>query len=185
MNYDPETGLIKEARYVASENYDDRPEGSDVEALIVHAISLPPGQFGGGGIEQLFCNSLDPDEHPYFAEICGLKVSAHLLIRRDGEIVQFVPLHRRAWHAGAAECLGRSDVNNFSIGIELEGCDNKPFEAIQYRRLADLTQLIREQFPGIRADHIYGHSDIAPGRKTDPGPHFDWQHFRSLCQRQA
>jgi AmpD protein len=99
MNYDPETGLITEARYVASENFDDRPEGSDVEALIVHAISLPPGQFGGRGIEQLFCNSLDPDEHPYFAEICGLKVSAHLLIRRDGEIVQFVPLHRRAWHA--------------------------------------------------------------------------------------
>ena len=185
MNYDPESGLIKEARYVASDNFDDRPGDSDVEALIVHAISLPPGEFGGGGIEQLFCNSLDPDEHPYYSEICELKVSAHLLIRRDGELVQFVPLDRRAWHAGVSECLGRAEVNDFSIGVELEGSDDEPFEEIQYQKLAELTQLIQKEFPNIKPDHIYGHSDIAPGRKTDPGPHFDWQHFQSLCRQLA
>jgi AmpD protein len=185
MNYDPDSGLIDIARYVASSNCDLRPEGVDVESLIIHAISLPPGEFGGQGIEQLFCNALDADEHPYYSEICGLKVSAHLLVRRDGEIVQFVPLNQRAWHAGVSECLGRDNVNDFSIGIELEGSDDAAFEDIQYQRLAQLTTVILDAFPGLSAEHIYGHSDIAPGRKTDPGPHFDWQRFRALFNQTA
>jgi len=185
MNYDPDSGLIDVARYVASDNCDERPQGAGVETLIVHAISLPPGEFGGLGIEQLFCNSLDADEHPYYSEICELKVSAHLLVRRDGEVVQFVPLNQRAWHAGVSECLGRENVNDFSIGVELEGSDDAPFEDIQYERLAQLTNVIRQAFPAITPDNIYGHSDIAPGRKTDPGPHFDWQRFRALFSQTA
>ncbi len=181
MTIDPVHGLVQGVRFVPSPNCDDRPEDAHPEVLVIHAISLPPGQFGGSGIEQLFCNTLDPAEHPYYAEIKHLRVSAHLLIRRDGEIIQFVPLHRRAWHAGQSSCEGRTRVNDFSIGIELEGADDRPFEAEQYRVLAALTRALREAYPAITPARVYGHADIAPGRKTDPGPHFDWAHYRATC----
>ena len=181
MNYDynPGSGLIDGAHYCPSPNCDDRPDGLGPEVLVIHSISLPPGEFGGPGINQLFTNTLDPDEHPYYQDISRLEVSAHLLVRRDGEVVQYVPLLRRAWHAGVSEIESRSRVNDFSIGIELEGGDDVPFEAIQYDVLEQLCRLIMKQFPEIRPDRIYGHCHIAPGRKTDPGPLFDWALFRS------
>lgn len=182
VRYHSESGLIKGARYVASPNSDNRPEGVEVEALVIHAISLPPGEFGNANIEQFFCNMLDSAEHPYYREIAGLKVSAHFLICRDGELVQFVPCHQRAWHAGESFYRGRAQVNDFSIGIELEGCDDLPFEDVQYRRLAELVCLLNRQFPHLSLDRVIGHVDIAPGRKNDPGPNFDWTYFRSLCK---
>lgn len=181
MQIDPMSGLVQGARFIPSPNCDDRPEGMQPEVVVIHAISLPPGEFGGPGIERLFCNTLDPTEHPYYAEIKDLRVSAHLLIRRDGELVQFVPLHRRAWHAGQSTCEGRTRVNDFSIGIELEGTDDRPFEAAQYRTLAALTRVLHDAYPAITPDRAYGHSDIAPGRKTDPGLHFDWARYRMMC----
>jgi len=185
MRIDPVSGLVQGVRFVPSPNCDDRPAGAQPEVLVIHAISLPPGQFGGTGIERLFCNTLDPAEHPYYEEIRDLRVSAHLLIRRDGEVVQFVPLHRRAWHAGQSSCEGRTRVNDFSIGIELEGTDDQPFEAVQYRVLAELTRALHEAYPAITPARTYGHADIAPGRKTDPGPHFDWARYRKLCAADA
>lgn len=180
MKIDVTSGLVEGARFEPSPNCDARPTGVRPDVLVIHAISLPPGQFGGSGIERLFCNALDWGEHPYYAQIQGLKVSAHLLIRRDGECLQFVPLHLRAWHAGQSLCEGRARVNDFSIGIELEGCDDSPFESIQYRVLGDLTLALLQAYPAITPLRIYGHSDIAPERKTDPGPHFDWMRYRSL-----
>ena len=179
MKIDVSAGLVDGARIVPSPNCDARPAGAHPEVLIIHAISLPPGKFGGAGVERLFCNSLDPAEHPYYAEIAELKVSAHLLVPRDGELVQFVPLHLRAWHAGQSQCEGRARVNDFSIGIELEGCDDAPFEDAQYRVLTDLTRALLQAYPAITPARIYGHSDVAPGRKTDPGPSFDWARYRS------
>jgi N-acetyl-anhydromuramoyl-L-alanine amidase len=179
LKIDINTGLIEGVRFICSPNCDDRPPGSTVEVLVIHAISLPPGQFGGPEIEQLFCNTLDCDSHPYFREIEGLRVSAHVLIRRDGEIVQFVPLQARAWHAGESCCEGRTRVNDFSIGIELEGCDDQPFEAAQYQALCAVTGAIMRAYPAITPARIFGHSDIAPGRRTDPGPCFDWKRYRS------
>ena len=152
-----------------------------MDTLIIHSISLPPGIFGGPGVEQLFCQRLDPDEHPYYRAIKDLKVSAHFLVRRDGELVQFVPLHRRAWHAGPSYCEGRTCVNDFSIGVELEGADHVPFEDAQYEALAKLTGIIRRHYPVITKARIYGHGDIAPGRKTDPGPMFDWNRYLKAC----
>jgi len=181
MKVDAVSGMVQGARFVLSPNCDQRPDGAVVEVLVVHSISLPPSQFGGPAIEQLFCNTLNPDEHPYYREIEGLKVSSHVLIRRNGEITQFVPLTQRAWHAGQSYCEGRTRVNDFSIGIELEGADDVPFEAAQYQALAELTQAIRQAYPGITRDRIYGHDDIAPGRKTDPGPSFDWVRYLKLC----
>lgn len=181
MQIDPVSGLIQGAHYVASPNCDARPEGSPVEVLVIHSISLPPGRFGGPGIEQLFCNTLNPDEDPYYREIGDLKVSAHVLIRRDGQLVQFVPLNQRAWHAGLSYCEGRTRVNDFSIGIELEGADNLPFEDAQYESLAGLTRAIRQVYTMIMPQRIYGHSDIAPGRKSDPGPMFDWKRYLDTC----
>lgn len=178
IELDTITGLVSGARQVPSPNYDTRPEGEAVEALIIHAISLPPGQFGGRYIEQFFCNQLDREAHPYFAEIAELKVSAHFLIYRSGELVQFVPVHQRAWHAGVSCCMGREAVNNFSIGIELEGCDEEPFADAQYETLEMLTRCLTEAIQTLSAENIYGHSDIAPGRKTDPGPGFDWSRYR-------
>ena len=148
-----------------------------IELVVVHAISLPPGQFGGPAIEQFFLNDLDPAAHPYYAGIAGLRVSAHFLVRRTGELVQFVPCSKRAWHAGISQWRGRAACNDYSIGIELEGADDQAFEARQYRVLAGLTRAIERAYP--IAD-IAGHADIAPGRKTDPGPCFDWAHFRAL-----
>jgi len=145
---------------------------------VVHGISLPPGQFGSGDIEALFTNKLDPTAHPYFAEVAHLEVSAHFLIRRTGEVVQFVSADERAWHAGVSSWCGREHCNDFSIGIELEGTDDAPYEDPQYEALAALISVLRNHYPYIRSDAIVGHSDIAPGRKTDPGPAFDWQRVR-------
>src|SRR5688572_15609206 len=172
-----ERGLAPAVRFVASPNCDERPAGAAIELLVVHAISLPPGQFGGAGIEALFTNTLDTTEHPYYAALAGLRVSAHFFVRRDGGIVQYVPCARRAWHAGESTWRGRSRCNDFSVGVELEGTDDVPFERPQYASLAAVTRGVRARYP--IAD-ITGHSDIAPGRKTDPGPHFDWAFFRSL-----
>jgi AmpD protein len=166
------------ARRCPSPNCDARPPGCGIDLLVVHNISLPPGEFGGPHIEALFQNRLDPDVHPYFAEIVGLRVSAHLLIRRDGTVVQFVPLDRRAWHAGQSAFCGRQACNDFSIGIELEGSDAEPFDERQYLSVAQVTREILLRYPAITSDRIVGHSDIAPGRKTDPGPCFDWSRYR-------
>jgi len=172
------SGHLVGARYVPSPNFDARPEDAAIDALVIHAISMPPGEYGGADIERLFCNSLDFTCHPFYREIDGLTVSAHLLIRRDGEVIQFVPFLMRAWHAGASELAGRTRVNDFSIGIELEGCDADPFEEAQYQALAEVTRALRAAYPGITAERIVGHADIAPERKTDPGPHFDWERYR-------
>ncbi|MDT8383862.1 MAG: 1,6-anhydro-N-acetylmuramyl-L-alanine amidase AmpD [Gammaproteobacteria bacterium] len=182
MHIDPNTGLLSDARQRPSPNYDARPQDCGVDLLVIHAISLPAGQFGGPWIDDLFCNRLDAGAHADFAEICGLSVSAHALIRRDGEIVQYVPFQQRAWHAGKSTFQGRERCNDFSIGIELEGGDDHPFEAIQYQRLAQLTQALMQTYPRISREHIIGHSDIAPGRKTDPGPHFDWARLWQLLE---
>jgi len=180
MKYDPRSGRIEGIEFISSPNFDERPAGTEPEVLVLHAISLPPGEFGGEAVERFFCNELDCTTHPYFREIDGLRVSSHLYIRRDGSIVQFVPLNMRAWHAGVSECEGRTRVNDFSIGIELEGSDDAPFEDSQYQSLARLARFLFDQFPVMSLDRVYGHSEIAPGRKTDPGPHFDWQRFRKL-----
>ncbi len=180
---DPVTGLLPGVRFVASPNHDERPLDCDIDAIIIHAISLPPGCFGGPEIEHLFCNSLDATQHPYFEEICDLKVSAHFLIRRDGEIVQFVPVTQRAWHAGESICLGRPQVNDFSVGIELEGCDEQEFGQTQYDALVALTQSLFRAYPHLSTDRLFGHSDIAPGRKTDPGPYFDWGVYLGALNR--
>lgn len=170
-------GRLPAAEFVASPNCDERPAGTEICLIVVHAISLPPGEFGGDGIERLFTNRLDADAHPYYAAIHTLRVSAHFLIRRDGRIVQFVPCDRRAWHAGVSNWQGRERCNDFSVGIELEGCDDQPFADIQYERLAQLVAPLARRYP-LR--DIVGHSDIAPGRKTDPGPHFDWPRLHAL-----
>ena len=177
MQLDENTGLISGAEQVESTNCDDRPPGVGVDTLVVHAISLPPDEFGGGHVTELFTNCLDGGAHPYFAEIRHLRVSAHFLVTRDGGITQYVPVHRRAWHAGQSRFRGRETVNDFSIGIELEGCDTRPFEAAQYESLSGLSRALMTAFPAITSDRIVGHSDISPGRKTDPGPCFDWPRF--------
>lgn len=169
------TGL----RRVPSPNCDERPDPADVSLLVIHAISLPPEQFSGPAVEQLFRNQLDPAAHPFFESIKDLKVSAHLFIRRSGAMLQFVPFTLRAWHAGVSEIDGRRACNDFSVGIELEGSDHRRFTTPQYRCLARVTGLLMSHYPKISADRIVGHSDIAPGRKTDPGPFFDWQRYRS------
>jgi AmpD protein len=175
MRISPE-GLAEGVRYIASPNCDERPAGAEINLLVLHSISLPPGEYGGDGIERLFTNRLDPQAHPYFREIISLQVSAHFLLRRDGELLQFVPVHRRAWHAGASSWRGRERCNDFSIGVELEGSDETPFEDRQYRRLAALARDLRAALP-LR--DIAAHSDIAPGRKTDPGARFDWARLLS------
>lgn len=178
LNIDVNSGLFEGVRFISSPNCDVRPPGSRVDVLVIHAISLPPGRFGGPDIERLFCNTLDWNSHAYYREIEGFRVSAHLLIRRDGEIVQFVPFQARAWHAGESCCEGRTRVNDFSIGIELEGCDDQIFEDAQYRSLTSASKAIMQTYPAITPARIFGHSDIAPGRKTDPGPCFDWERYR-------
>ncbi|OHC62277.1 MAG: N-acetyl-anhydromuranmyl-L-alanine amidase [Rhodocyclales bacterium GWA2_65_19] len=163
------------ARQVPSPNCDERPAGESVRLVVIHAISLPPDEFGGPEIIQLFTNCLDPAAHAYFREIRGLRVSAHFLIRRDGELIQFVACSQRAWHAGVSNWMGRDGCNDFSIGIELEGCDRIPFEAVQYLTLDHLLAELRRRY---LIEAVVGHSDIAPGRKTDPGPCFDWHRVR-------
>jgi AmpD protein len=180
-----ETGRLPEARWCPSPNFGPRPDDASVSLLVVHNISLPPGQFGGPEIEDFFCNRLDHTAHPYFETIAGMQVSAHALIRRDGSVVQFVSLLDRAWHAGRSSFQGEEECNDFSIGIELEGTDDVPYTEDQYRQLADLTHLIMAAWPRITPDRMAGHCDIAPGRKTDPGPFFDWSHFRAVLANAA
>lgn len=169
---------LRGVRFVASPNFNHRPDAADLSLLVIHAISLPPDRFGGPYVEQFFTNTLNPAAHPYFATIKDLKVSAHLFVARDGTVTQFVPFHRRAWHAGKSVFEGRADCNDYSIGIELEGSDSQRFESAQYRTLIGLTKALRRAYPRITPDRIVGHSDIAPGRKTDPGPQFDWERYR-------
>lgn len=169
-------GWLESARKLPSPNFDQRPAGSSIELIVVHNISLPPGVYGGGHVERLFTNLLDPLAHPYFAEIAHMQVSAHVFIERDGVATQFVAFSDRAWHAGASVFEGRSACNDFSIGIELEGSDFDPFTDSQYESLNALIELLRAAYP-VKA--VCGHSDIAPGRKTDPGPFFDWSRIDS------
>ena len=175
-------GWLNGALRVESPNCDERPEGVIVSLLVIHNISLPPGQFGGDNIESLFCNQLDASRHPYFETICDLRVSAHLLIDREGAITQFVPFHRRAWHAGVSCFDGVEKCNDFSIGIELEGTDDLPYTDRQYETLEQVTSAVCRTYPRITPQRITGHEHIAPGRKTDPGPAFDWQRYLSRLE---
>ena len=180
MKINRATGLLDTANYIASPNCDDRPAGTDIDLLVVHNISLPPGEYGGPHVDALFTNQLDPNIHPYFRTVADRKVSAHAFIRRDGSITQYVPFHRRAWHAGESCFEQRLRCNDFSIGIELEGSDETPYEAAQYQALAELIRALLTAYPMLSTQRMVGHSDIAPGRKTDPGPAFDWQRLRGL-----
>ncbi len=172
-----ERGLVGTALHIRSPNFDARPDGTRVTLVVIHGISLPPGEFGGDGIVRLFTNRLEPAQHPYFAAIATLRVSAHFLIRRDGGLVQFVSCHDRAWHAGASSWNGRDACNDYSIGIELEGTDDLPYAFAQYTMLARLLEAIVRRHP---IENIVGHSHVAPGRKSDPGPAFDWDRLRRL-----
>lgn len=177
---DTATGLMTGARFLPSPHCDARPEGVTIDLLVIHGISLPPGEFGGPWIERLFLGTLPKDAHPFFAEIAHLKVASHLVIRRDGELLQFVPFQMRAWHAGVSSFQGREACNDFSIGVEIEGADRVPYTAAQYARLAAVTQALMDAYPDITPAHVVGHSDVAPGRKTDPGPAFDWARYRDI-----
>ena len=179
---DADRGLLDLARQEPSPNCDERPPGVTPDLIVVHGISLPPGEFGGPWIDRLFTNTLPPDGHPYFAEVAGLRVSSHLLIRRSGEVVQYVPFQRRAWHAGVSSWAGRERCNDFSIGIELEGVDHSPYESAQYAMLARVIAELCRSYPTLAPERVVGHDDIAPGRKSDPGPAFDWPRLRALLQ---
>ncbi|SOD16396.1 AmpD protein [Nitrosomonas ureae] len=170
------SGLVHAVSFIASPNCDERPADAEINLLVIHNISLPPDEFGGTGVIELFTNQIDPQAHPYYQSLLGLKVSAHFFIRRDGMIIQFVPCTKRAWHAGISQWQGKERCNDFSLGIELEGSDLTPFADAQYASLSALTRCLCDHYP-IR--HIAGHSDIAPGRKTDPGPYFDWKKYAS------
>ena len=180
LTLDAGNAWLQGVHHLPSPNCDERPAASEPELIVIHSISLPEGIFGAPHVEALFRNCLDVDAHPTFPEIAALRVSAHVLIRRDGELIQFVPFTKRAWHAGVSCFEGRDRCNDFSIGIELEGCDWQPFEEHQYRHLASLVRLLMAAWPAIGANRLVGHSEIAPERKTDPGPHFDWRKLRSL-----
>lgn len=172
-------GFLGNCRHVLSTNYDDRPENALIDTIVIHHISLPEGHFGGNAIEEFFCNRLNPQDDPYYPSIVHLKVSAHFLIKRSGEVLQFVATEKRAWHAGASELLGREKCNDFSVGIELEGTGEIPFEENQYQSLKALTEQL---FVRYSIAWIVGHSDIAPGRKQDPGKSFDWNYYRKISQ---
>ncbi|MGA7539913.1 MAG: 1,6-anhydro-N-acetylmuramyl-L-alanine amidase AmpD [Steroidobacteraceae bacterium] len=182
LQIEPATGLLAGVRQVLSPHFDARPQGAAPELIVVHGISLPPGEFGGPWIDHLFAGDLPPDAHPSFRDIAALRVSAHAVIRRDGGITQYVPFPLRAWHAGQSQYQGRSACNDFSIGIELEGTDTMPYTDAQYESLALLVRALLATYPTLAADRIAGHSDIAPGRKTDPGPAFEWQRWRKMLQ---
>jgi AmpD protein len=180
MQLDPRTGWCTGIRHCPSPNFNTRP-AAEISLLVIHNISLPPGQFGTGKVEELFCNRLDPLEHPYFSAIAGLQVSAHFLIERDGTLIQFVSCLDRAWHAGVSSFAGRHGCNDFSLGIELEGTDDQSYSDLQYAALSALVRELQACYPQLTAERICGHCDIAPGRKTDPGPAFDWARlFSSL-----
>jgi len=180
LDIDSATGLLKDVRQVLSPHCDARPSGSLPELIVVHGISLPPGEFGGPWIDALFTGGLPPAAHPYFEAIRDARVAAHALVRRDGCVTQYVPFTQRAWHAGASEYCGRAGCNDFSIGIELEGTDDLPYERAQYATLAALVRALLACYPTLSRERLVGHSDIAPGRKTDPGPAFDWSRLREL-----
>lgn len=171
---DSATHLLTDVLYIPSPNCDERPAGSPIDLIVVHGISLPPGQYGGPYITELFTNQLNPTAHPYFVEVAGLKVSSHLLIRRSGQLIQYVPFDKRAWHAGKSNYQGRERCNDFSIGIELEGTDETEYTDDQYQQLSEVILILLQYYPELSRDRITGHSDIAPGRKTDPGPSFVW-----------
>ncbi|WP_045227082.1 1,6-anhydro-N-acetylmuramyl-L-alanine amidase AmpD [Methyloterricola oryzae] len=175
-----QAGWLEGVRHIPSPNHDERPDPEDVSLIVVHGISLPPGEFGGDGVERLFTNTLPEGVHPYYDTIRNLRVAAHAFIRRDGEVIQFVPFHRRAWHAGVSEYRGRSVCNDFSIGIELEGTDTLPYTEDQYGQLASLIRALCAHYPSLSTERIAGHSEIAPGRKTDPGPCFEWPRLHGL-----
>ena len=173
---------LDQARHVPSPNCNERPRPEDIALIVVHCISLPPGQFGGPWIDRFFTNRLDAGAHPFFAEIADMRVSAHFLIGRDGTITQYVPCHLRAWHAGRSCWRDRHECNDFSVGIELEGDDEIPYTDSQYSKLAVLVRALRAAYPGIGPDAIVGHCDISPGRKTDPGPAFDWTALKQALE---
>ncbi|WP_290651029.1 1,6-anhydro-N-acetylmuramyl-L-alanine amidase AmpD [Aquisalimonas sp.] len=173
-----ETGLVVGALQAHSPNQDARPAGVVPDLLVLHGISLPPGEFGGGGVHALFTNCLDPAAHPFYAGIASMRVSAHLFLRRDGALIQYVPVHRRAWHAGHSSWHARPACNDYSLGIELEGTDETPYSDAQFDVLGPLCRGLMAAFPAITQERIVAHSDIAPGRKTDPGPAFDWERLR-------
>jgi len=182
LKIEPATGLLAGIRQVLSPFYDARPTGVLPELIVVHSISMPPGEFGGPWIDRLFTGNLPPDAHPFFKETSRLRVSAHALIQRDGTIVQFVPFGQRAWHAGQSHYRGRAGCNDFSIGVELEGTGEVPYTDAQYNQLAALVEALVATYPSLSLDHIAGHSDIAPGRKTDPGPSFEWERWRAILR---
>ena len=179
MKFAIENGRLTGIRQINSPNCDTRPDEQDISLIVIHGISLPPGEYGGPWIEQLFTNRLETEAHPYFRDIAGLRVSAHVLIRRDGEMIQFVPFHQRAWHAGVSSYCGREACNDFSIGIELEGQNDEAYTEKQYISLRALIAVLQQHYPAIKNDAIVGHSDIAPGRKTDPGKAFEWQRLKA------
>ncbi|BCN93538.1 N-acetyl-anhydromuranmyl-L-alanine amidase [Thiomicrorhabdus immobilis] len=185
LRVDNQTGLIEGGQFIESPNQDLRPNDELPGLVVVHGISLPPNQFGGEGITQLFTNTLNPKEHPYYQTIQHLTVSAHALIRRDGQIIQYVPFHKRAWHAGLSEYEGRERCNDFSIGIELEGTDSTCYTASQYHALAGLIKALWQAYPSLKDRKVVGHSDIAPGRKTDPGDYFLWSSLNRLTETEA
>jgi AmpD protein len=178
LQFEINDGLISGAKQIASPNFDSRPPGVEAELIVVHGISLPPGEFGGPWIERLFMNTLPLNLHPYFAEVGAVRVSSHLLVARTGGLTQFVRFTDRAWHAGQSSYGGRSACNDFSIGIELEGFDTVAYEPAQYTTLAAVVAALCKTYPRLSPGHLVGHSDISPGRKTDPGPAFDWHHAR-------
>ena len=182
LTVEPASGRLTQARQVESPNFDARPDGVTPDLIVIHGICLPPNEFGGPWIEALFLNRLPWDEHPYFKQIEGLKASSHLLIRRDGELVQYVSFNDRAWHAGVSNYRGRERCNDFSIGIELEGADAIAYESLQYRVLANTIHALSAAYAALTAERLVGHSDIAPGRKTDPGDAFDWPRLRALLR---
>lgn len=183
MNVDSANGLLSNVRRVASPHHDERPLQTPIDMIVIHGISLPPGEFGQSFVEDFFCGSLDVNAHPYFLTIASLRVSAHIFINREGVVTQFVPFAQRAWHAGTSEFQGRMGCNDYSIGIELEGTDDLRYEPIQYQQLAHLIKVLMKAYPAIVRERIVGHVDIAPGRKTDPGPSFDWMYLDSLLKR--
>jgi len=182
LRVDLATGLLTGVRQVLSPNYDARPAGVVAELIVIHGISLPPREFGGPWIDRMFSGNLPADAHPFFRDLAQARLSAHAMIRRSGEIVQYVPLHARAWHAGVSQFQGRPGCNDFSIGIELEGVDDVPYEERQYIELTRLIGALLAAYPSLAAQRIVGHCDIAPGRKTDPGPAFDWERLRASLQ---
>ncbi len=185
MTIDVGRGLVEGARVVLSPNHDARPPGAAIELVVVHGIGMPPGEFGGPWVEALFLNRLPREAHPFFATVADLRVSAHLFIRRDGSLLQFVPFHARAWHAGASAWRHRPACNDYSVGIELEGADEVPYERAQYRVLAAAITALARAYPTFATEAVVGHSDVAPGRKTDPGPAFDWALLRAVLAGEA